>query len=300
MNPTRKMKKDFSLIKWFIFPLLVLIGAVSLAYCSTEIFGFEGSFPYYLVLGGIFIISFILILHCGNDENRPAQIAAFAFESIGIIVLIVVCGIAIAAMREISSIRKVQGSNNQSIEAISKLKSRSAQATLAKTAVAPVNEAEVIAKIETRLNYGFAFECGVYFIGLFTVYGLVLFWKPKAAYDPNYQQRELQPLPLFGEPSYLEHIEPNRAAYVRVKRNQAALQLVEERYKTVSNGKNAFRFRSAKGSTDRVQISYRVGRNKEKFCATVTPKEADKLSTLEYDELREEILKLNPKLKGEI
>lgn len=278
-----KIKKDFSIMKWLVFPFLVLCGAITLAYCSTYIFGFEGSVPYYLMLFGFFVISLILILHCGNTDNKPAQVASFVFEGVGIIVLVIVSAMAIMSMREITAARAVTDANNNTLQKVSQLKSARGQNTLIQAGIVkPVDQMAIIQKIENRLNIGFIFEASIYFLGIFVVYGLVLFWKPSAQSqqdeEPEQESKPAKTTVRLSQPKTVAPLKnPTKTG----------------RYNSISNGKNSFRLRETT-KADAIQLSWRQGRNKEKFIATVTEKEADKLSPMSYDQLREYCLSNYP------
>lgn len=186
-------KKNFSVMKWIIFPLLVLGFGIGIAYVSTKIFGGEGSVPTYLLLLVCLAISLIFIWHTSNHHNKPAKVAAFAFECAGVLALgfTLICSIVI--LREFTGMSETVTQQNQQelkkgeqnielVKEIGKLKSARAQATVTKTVVTKEDEqkekltlADAFSKAERWLLWPLIGEVAVYVIGLMVVFGMVSF-----------------------------------------------------------------------------------------------------------------------------
>lgn len=185
-------KKNFSVMKWIIFPLLVLGFGIGIAYVSTKIFGAEGSVPTYLLLLVCLAISLIFIWHTSNHHNKAAKIAAFSFECAGVLALgfTLICSIVI--LREFSGMSETVAQQNaqdlkkgeqniQLVKEIGKLKSARAQATVTKTVVTQeenqnkITLADAFSKAERWLLWPLIGEVAVYVIGLMVVFGMVSF-----------------------------------------------------------------------------------------------------------------------------
>lgn len=185
-------KKNFSVMKWIIFPLLVLSFGTGIAYVSTKIFGAEGSVPTYLLLSVCLAISLIFIWHTSNHHNKAAKVAAFSFECAGVLALgfTLICSIVI--LREFSGMSETVAQQNaqdlkkgeqniQLVKEIGKLKSARAQATVTKTVVTTdeaqnrITLAEAFSKAERWLLWPLIGEVSVYVIGLMVVFGMVSF-----------------------------------------------------------------------------------------------------------------------------
>lgn len=193
------MKKNFSIMKWIIFPLLVLAFGSGIIFVSVKIFDVEGSIPSILLILICFAISLIFVLHTSNHNVKSAMIAAFAFECLGVLALAVTLICSIVVLREFSGATKTIESNTaaklvneqektKQITALGGLKSATAQRTLAKAITKPANKKDeptktegeltldgVYTKAERFLFWPLVGEAGVYLIGLLVVFGLVQF-----------------------------------------------------------------------------------------------------------------------------
>lgn len=205
-------KKDFSVIKWILFPIIGLLPVIGIIFANTEIFGFKGSFPYYLALAVAFICGLVLI-HFSDNPRKPVSRASYIFKALTLAVLGLNCAVSLSAMRKLESGRelvvieqkagdqKIQQSQKQvdALVAIGQLKSPAAQRTAARalenstkaeatpapsiaptatpqTTEAPKTAAQVLAeKLENLEWWLFWIMCGEYAVsvgGVFTVYGL--------------------------------------------------------------------------------------------------------------------------------
>lgn len=190
-------KKNFSTLKWIIFPLLVAGFGCCIIYVSITVFTIWGSIPTIGLVAICLAISLVFVLHTSNHAVKPAKIAAFTFECLG------VCALGITLVCSIVVLREYKGATQtieteakmsldkdkektEQIKALASLKSKTAQATIAKEVVKPVETeqdkpkqkltlAEVYAKAEGYLLYPLIVETGVYLLGLLIVFGLVEF-----------------------------------------------------------------------------------------------------------------------------
>ena len=186
------MQKDFSIMKWFIFPILALGCAIGTTYASVIMFDWSGSILYMILLAIIVFISLILVFQTGNKAVRAAMIAAFAFETIGIFALATTCIIAIYASRNYAGTKSAVADTNSQIEAISKLKSAKAQNTLVKnSSIKPPDMALATKEAENLMLYPLIAETANYFLGLIVVFGINLFMRGKT-------QGNVEPLPQYA------------------------------------------------------------------------------------------------------
>lgn len=263
-------QKDFSITKWLIFPFIALVLAIGIAISNVTMFGFMGSLLYIGLLVVIFAISIILIIQTGNKRLPQAIVAAFTFETLGLIALLATCITAIVYVRSVTGAKEANTSTQQTVEQISKLKSTRAQNNITKNISLNVQDvAQVYSKAESVMLWNLSIEAGVYFIGLMTLFGINLFCKP-----PNEQDEE----PL-----------QNKNSGVKMKVVTAPFQVKTKRYKLISNGRESFRLRTLRGNSNNVQVSWRGG-GQEIFCMTVTDQQADAMQHKDYFAVGAEIV----------
>lgn len=187
------MNKNFSILKWIIFPVLVLAFGCGIVYVSITIFGLGGSIPSILLIGVCLAISLIFILHTSNHYVKSAMIAAFTFECLGIVALgtTLICSIII--LRQFSGVSETIRVNNEQelklgvqttdqLKLISQMKSASAQRNAVKVLKTDDTKQSVVTslstiydKAESYLLYPLIGEASVYLLGLLIVFGLVQF-----------------------------------------------------------------------------------------------------------------------------
>lgn len=260
-------QKDFSVMKWLIFPFIALGCAIGIGYTSVNMFGLEGSVLYLILLACIVAIGLILVLQTGNKALPQAIRAAFIFESVGLAALLITCIICVYVSRGVAGHKEATQTATEQIKEIGKLKSRSAQKQLAGT-IHSGNIAEAYQDAEKYLLWALCFECGVYFIGLIVVFGINIFCHAPDA-------------PIYTEYTMPEIESKNKKAKLSLSPSKAAFTAPTREYASISNGVQSFRFRPIKGNSAQLQLSWRNGR-KELFCATVDESEARKLAKRDY------------------
>lgn len=188
------MNKNFSVLKWIIFPILVLFFGIGISYVSIKIFGLSGSIPSILLIVICLAISLIFILHTSNHRVKSAMIAAFIFECLGITALGITLICSIIILRQFSGVFETVANQNaqelkvgeqktEQLKLIAGLKSARAQNTATKSIVSDgekketknVTLAEIYEKAEAFLLYPLIAEASVYLLGLLIVFGLVQF-----------------------------------------------------------------------------------------------------------------------------
>ncbi len=190
-------EKDFSIIKWLIFPALVLLFGSVIVIACVKVFGWDGAIPTILCLAACFIISLIYILQTGNKKNAHARTTAFIFECAGLIALVVtaICGVVVmrqfsGATQTIAENNKVEASRDkektEQLKIISGLKTGKAQANAVsiitpKPQPTPENATPkltletVYERAENLLVFPSIAELLIYVIGLITVFGMCMF-----------------------------------------------------------------------------------------------------------------------------
>src|SRR5262247_2143800 len=113
--------KDFSILKWVIFPPLVLGLSGGIGYFNVDVFGWRGSVLYLIALGAVNVSSLVMLKFSGSSK-RPVRIAAFTIECLMIGVLVVNISYSLSAQRDLSLVRQDEESHSQAIEQISKLR----------------------------------------------------------------------------------------------------------------------------------------------------------------------------------
>lgn len=269
-----KSKKDFSIMKWLIFPLIALLLAVGIGVANCMMFGFWGSFLYLCLLVCIFIISLIMVFQTGNKRLPQAIIAAFSFETIGLVALLATCLTAVYFTRTVQGAATANQSTTEVVKEIKGLKSSKAQNNITKNMnLTVVNVAEVYEKAEKFMLWTLASETLVYFAGLMVLFGINLFCVPKGLTTNDDE-------------------EPVKTGFATVKlgSRQAPLKATAVKYAVVSNGVNSFRFRLQRGRGSKVQVSWR-GNGAELFCKSVSTGEAEVMQYMDYNTLATELIK---------
>lgn len=291
------MKKDFSVLKWLIFPLLILGFAIGIAYNSTEIFGVKGSIAYYLILLAIFAISLVMILHTSKHQTEsgvkqilPSTKAAFGFECALMLALGVTLVCSIYVAREMAGNKQAAAADVQMIEAVGKLKSSKAQANATKNLKQTGDIAAAFASAESLMFWPLVFELGLALAGLMTVFGIVLFVNDRYARQSPVQS----PVQSPGQSAQFA----GQSASVRQAVTQGALRVgTSTALGTVTNG-NGFTF-SFSQSGQGQSLRFRERGSNAKHVVYVTSPDAVKLSQLDYEALAAEAIKRRRERHGE-
>lgn len=233
------MKHNFSILKWIIFPLLVAAFGSGIIYVSVQIFQWKGSIPTIGLVLVCFAISLVFVLHTSNHHVKTAMVAAFVFESLGVLALGITLICSIVVLREFSGASQTIESETKSaldkekerteqIKALGTLKSKTAQATIAKGVITTgeqnakpsITLAEVYTKAETFLLYPLIFEALVYLLGLLAVFGLVQFFG-------EHQDEEPEPTPPTNPRQQIRTTFLPRSAPMRVSTQTGQTHKVE-------------------------------------------------------------------------
>ena len=291
------MKHNFSILKWIIFPLLVAAFGSGIIYVSVQIFQWKGSIPTIGLVLVCFAISLVFVLHTSNHDVKTAMVAAFVFESLGVLALGITLICSIVVLREFSGASQTIESETKSaldkekertaqIKAIGELKSKTAQATIAKgvvttgeqTAKPSITLAEVYTKAETFLLYPLIFEALVYLLGLLAVFGLVQFF---GEHHDNEPEPEPEPEPT-----------PKKQVRTTFLPRNAPLRVYTQTGQThkVENGNGFGLSISPAGIGFAIRFHERGMLAKHVLRITSQRKETQHLETLNYQELAKWVL----------
>jgi hypothetical protein len=162
---------DFSILKWFIFPLVTVGLSGGIAYFNLTTFGLEGSILYLIALGVVNAISLVLLKFAGSTK-RPVRHASYTFEGLLVLALLLNASYSLSAQRDLSLVAQAGASHERSLEQVSKLKSGRAQREAIGQLGNVVNIRAAYGAFDRFLFWIMICELGLSLGGLFTVYGL--------------------------------------------------------------------------------------------------------------------------------
>jgi hypothetical protein len=229
--------KDFSVLKWLIFPPLVCALSAGIAYFNVDVFGLNGSVLYLIALGAVNVVSFVMVKFSGSSK-RPVRIASFIFESLMIAALVVNISYSLSAQRDLSLVKQDGAERKSEIAEIGKLRSRKAQATLAEKLGEKTDVRHAFGQYESILFWIMVAELTLSFAGLMSVYGLAAI-KPGLRKIPRGAFRGTRPTMQESFPgAFGAAIQAERGAQIgfaplkppeaSLKQSEASLKRVEE------------------------------------------------------------------------
>lgn len=164
-------KKEFSILKWIIFPLNSLLLAGVIAYFNLRVFGYEDGLPYSLIVALIGIFSIVINKYTESD-NRTLARAAFVFEIVLTAALIGNAAWSLSVQREMSVARMGEASQKETITEIGKLRGGRTQREALKKIDKQQSASSVFARYETVLFWIMVGELGLYGLSAFTLFAL--------------------------------------------------------------------------------------------------------------------------------
>jgi hypothetical protein len=167
----RKKKKEFSVLKWIIFPLNSVVLAGIIAYFNITVFGYRDGLPYTAIVALIGVFS-ILINRYTESENRNLAKAAFIFEIVLTAALIINACYSVSVQRKMSVARMAESSQKDTIGEISKLKGSRTQREALKVVDKTVSAQSVFSDVENILFWIMAGELGLYGLSAFTLFAI--------------------------------------------------------------------------------------------------------------------------------
>lgn len=164
-------RKEFSILKWIVFPLNSILLAGVIAWFNLRVFGWEDGLPYSLIVALIGIFA-IIINKYTESENRTLARATFVFEIILTAALIGNAAWSLSVQREMSVARMGEQTQKDTISEISKLKGSRTQREALKKIDAQKSSASVFARYEQTLFWIMVGELGLYGLSAFTLFAL--------------------------------------------------------------------------------------------------------------------------------
>jgi len=167
----QKQKKEFSILKWIVFPANSVILAAIIAYFNVTVFGLRDGLPYSIIVGMIGLFSIVIVKYA-ESENKSLARAAFVFEIVLTAALIVNACYSVSVQRRMSVAKMAETSQADTIDKISKLKGSRTQREALKVVDKPQSAQSIFVSVEDILFWIMACELALYGLSAFTLFAL--------------------------------------------------------------------------------------------------------------------------------
>jgi len=167
----RKKRKEFSILKWIVFPLNSITLAAIVAYFNITVFGLRDGLPYSIIVVMIGLFS-IIINKYTESENRSLAKAAFVFEICLTIALIANATYSISVQRKMSVARMAEAGAKDTITEIGKLKGSRTQREALRIVDKPQSAQAIFANVEDILFWIMCGELALYGLSAFTLFAI--------------------------------------------------------------------------------------------------------------------------------
>jgi hypothetical protein len=188
--------KDFSILKWLIFPSLTLALGATIAFFNVRVFGFEDGLPY-IVIVAVLVAFSIAINRYISSENTALARAAFVLEIVLIFALMLNAAYSVSVQREMSVARQAENARSEDLKTISSLKSRTAQRDATRMIASKTDGAksaqDIFAENERPLFWIMIGEMIAYIISAFTLLGISHLWAPRTEIETQPVQVNYRP-----------------------------------------------------------------------------------------------------------
>ena len=164
-------RKEFSILKWIIFPLNSVVLAGIIAYFNLRVFGLEDGAPYTAIVALIGVFSIIINRYTESD-NRTLARAAFVFEICLTAALIANACYSVSVQRKMSVARMAESSQAQTIGEISKMRGSRTQREALQKVDKQESAQSVFASVEQILFWLMVAELGLYGLSSFTLFAI--------------------------------------------------------------------------------------------------------------------------------
>lgn len=165
------MKKEFSVLKWFVFPIFAIACGSIIASFNIRVFGLADSLPYLFAFGCIVAFSIMLGHYLSSDDPVVVK-TAYVCELLLALSLAVITVYSLYVQRELLVVKNQSEQSLATIQAISGLKSRSAQAAAVRQIDLKDNSATVFKEHEKRLFIAAMVEFGAFLFCAFLLLGI--------------------------------------------------------------------------------------------------------------------------------
>lgn len=272
------MKKEFSVMKWLAFPPVSLALAVAVSYVSVRLFDWEGSVPYLLTSGVVFLISLVLT-HYTSSPRKAVRISAFVWKGLAWASLTVSLVYSISIQREVQGARITETGQTEYVKAVASLKSGRAQrdAMSGRGQSAAKSVGELYERAEASLFWILLAEISIALGGLLCTYGLAavnIADSPQGQSAGNPQQSAGSPHGQSALPQLsVSMAQPIAAAPLRARAQAIA---------PIASGRGQFlRFLI---SGNGYALHFREGRAASEHICHVSVPEAQILRTMNFDD----------------
>jgi len=164
-------RKEFSILKWLVFPSMSLTLAAIVAWFNIVVFGLRDGAFYIAAVAIIAAFSIAINKYVGAENSRLA-VAAFVFEIMLILVLGCNAIYSLSIQREMAVARQAEQSNLEALREIKQLKGSRTQREALKVVDKPQSAQSVFAQNERILLWLMAGELLAYILSAFTLYAL--------------------------------------------------------------------------------------------------------------------------------
>lgn len=166
-----KKRKEFSVLKWIVFPLNSVVLAGIVAYFNLTVFGMHDGLPYTAIVCLIGVFSVIINKYTESDYRSLAR-AAFVFEIVLTAALIINACYSVSVQRKMSVARMAETSQKETIGEISKLRGSRTQREALQKISKPASAQSVFADVENVLFWIMVGELALYGLSAFTLFAL--------------------------------------------------------------------------------------------------------------------------------
>jgi hypothetical protein len=214
-------KKEFSILKWIIFPLNSVLLAGVIAWFNLRVFGWDDGLPYSLIVALIGIFS-IIINKYTESENRTLARATFVFEIILTAALIGNAAWSLSVQREMSVARMGEASQKETITEIGKLRGGRTQREALKKIDKQQSASSVFARYESVLFWIMVGELGLYGLSAFTLFALAKLMDDPAPVEKPADFANRSPESDFPEElDVVDYTPPRKNAAMRQERGNS-------------------------------------------------------------------------------
>src|SRR5262245_39629129 len=196
------MSKEFSVIKWIVFPAMSVALAGVVAWFNIDVFGKDG-WPYAVIVLMIAAFSIVIVKYT-ESTNRTLVIAAFVCEIVLTITLIANASYSLSVQRKMSVAREKDKSQAENLDKVSKLRGARTQREAIEKLGVSKNAQQTFEDYERVLFWIMISELTLFGICAFTLFGIAkLLNRPAASTQRSRSDsslREGSPPPQISEP----------------------------------------------------------------------------------------------------
>jgi len=164
-------RKEFSILKWIVFPLNSVTLAAIVAYFNITVFGLRDGLPYSIIVAMIGVFSIVINKYTESDNRNLAR-AAFVFEICLTVALVINACYSVSVQRKMSVARMAETNQKETITEIGKLRGARTQREALKMVEKSESAQSVFANVEDVLFWIMAAELALYGLSAFTLFAL--------------------------------------------------------------------------------------------------------------------------------